>query len=204
MEFTHWLSLVGATIALLAIPGPVVMLLLGHTLGRGPRAAAAVVPGVMLGDLAAMSASLLGAGALLSASADLFLALKIAGAAYLLWLGFGLWRAPADGLASARQRTGGGLAAFRDGFLVTAFNPKDIVFFVAFLPQFLSADRALLPQVLTIQATFLALLLVSNALWILLGATLTGYLREGGRLRIANRAGASALVGAGFLTAFAR
>lgn len=203
MELHIWIAFVGASIALLAIPGPVVMLLLGYTLGYGRMAAVAAVPGVVLGDLAAMTVSLLGAGAVLSASASLFTILKLAGAAYLIWLGVKLWRIEPPPTAKA-ARSYSRQKAFRDAFVITALNPKDIVFFVAFLPQFISAEQPLLPQIAIIEATFLVLILISNAAWILLGATLSHFLRKPWHLRIANRVGAGWLVGAGALTALTR
>jgi threonine/homoserine/homoserine lactone efflux protein len=198
-----WIAFVGASVALLAIPGPVVMLLLGYTLGYGRRAAVAAVPGVILGDFTAMTISLLGAGAVLSASASLFMALKLAGAVYLIWLGVNLWRR--NPIPTERPRADyKPTKAFRDAFLVTALNPKDIVFFVAFLPQFISSARPLLPQIAAIEATFLVLILISNGVWISLGAALSGYLRKPRHMRTANRFGAGWLVGAGALTALMR
>jgi len=203
MEPHLWIAFVGASAALLAIPGPVVMLLLGYTLGYGRKAAAAAVPGVMLGDFTAMTISLLGAGAVLSASATLFMALKLTGAAYLVWLGIKLWRSDphlAVQTSSRYSRT----RAFRDAFLVTAFNPKDIVFFVAFLPQFISASRPILPQIVIVEATFLGLILLSNTTWILLGSGVSRFIRKPNHLKAANRFGAGWLIGAGAFTALSR
>lgn len=203
MELHLWIAFVGASAALLAIPGPVVMLLLGYTLGYGRKAAVAAVPGVILGDCTAMTVSLLGAGAVLSASASLFTVLKLAGAAYLVWLGIKLWRN--DPQPSAKATSGySRRKAFCDAFVVTALNPKDIVFFVAFLPQFISASRPILPQIVIIETTFLVLIVISNVAWILLGGTLSRYLRKPRHLRVANRFGAGWLVGAGALTALTR
>ncbi|MEO3427579.1 LysE family translocator [Pelagibius sp. CAU 1746] len=203
MELHLWIAFVGASAALLAVPGPVVMLLLGYTLGYGRKAAAAAVPGVLLGDFTAMTVSLLGAGAVLSASASLFMILKLAGAGYLVWLGIKLWRS--DATATAKSTQGySRKKAFCDAFMVTALNPKDIVFFVAFLPQFISASQPILPQIVVIEATFLGLIVISNAAWILLGGTLSHHLRNPRHIRVAHRFGAGWLVGAGALTALTR
>jgi threonine/homoserine/homoserine lactone efflux protein len=94
MPLDHWLAFVGASAILLAIPGPTVLLVVSYALGHGRRAAAAIVAGVALGDLTAMTASMLGLGAALAASATLFTALRWFGGAYLAWLGIRLWRAP--------------------------------------------------------------------------------------------------------------
>lgn len=204
MDVYTWIAFAGASLALLAVPGPVVMLLIGYTLGHGGRVAAAAVPGVVLGDFVAMSVSLLGAGAVLAASAEMFLALKLAGAAYLVWLGISTWRGAEGGVCVAAPDGRHGWRALRDAFLVTAFNPKDIVFFVAFLPQFIAPDRPLVPQIVLLEATFLTLVVISNGLWILLAASVSRQLRKPTRFRAVNRIGASCLVGAGAMTALSR
>ncbi|TQV79933.1 LysE family translocator [Denitrobaculum tricleocarpae] len=205
MSFEVWLAFVAASAALLAVPGPVVMLLFSTTLGRGRSVSIAAVPGVVLGDFAAMTVSLMGAGAVLSASATLFTILKILGAAYLVWLGIQMWRTDAKPLAlktAARNRSR--LTVFRQAFLVTAFNPKDIVFFVAFLPQFINPAEPPLAQIITIEVTFLAMVLISNLLWIFLCGTLRDGLKNPATLRFVNRLGAGCLIGAGAFTALGR
>lgn len=87
MPFELWLAFAAASAALLAIPGPTVILVVSYALGQGRASGWATVPGVTLGDFMAMTVSLAGAGAVLAASADLFLVLKLCGAAYLIWLG---------------------------------------------------------------------------------------------------------------------
>ena len=94
MSFEVWLAFAAASAVLLTIPGPTVLLIIAHAVAHGRRAAPATMAGVVLGDLVAMTASLAGLGALLAASATLFGVLKWAGAAYLVYLGWRLWRAP--------------------------------------------------------------------------------------------------------------
>lgn len=93
MALEIWLAFALASAVLLSIPGPTVLLVVSYALARGRSSAWATVPGVTLGDFTAITASLLGAGALLQASATLFTVLKLAGAAYLIWLGIQTWRA---------------------------------------------------------------------------------------------------------------
>lgn len=205
MSIDLWLAFILTTAALLAIPGPVVVLLLGHTLDHGRSAAWAAVPGVMLGDFVAMSASLAGAGAVLAASATLFTAMKLIGAGYLLWLGIDMIRRGARApRASVTLTRIGWSERFRQAFLVTAFNPKDIVFFVAFLPQFMDPTAPMALQLVIIEATFLAMVAVSTTLWILLGSGAVARLDRGAGLQRLNRVGGSCLIGAGALTALAR
>src|SRR6478736_4917315 len=93
MAFETWLAFVAASAVLLVIPGPTILLVVSYALGRGWKVAAPVATGVALGDLTAMTLSMLGVGALLATSAALFTALKWIGAAYLIYLGVKLWRA---------------------------------------------------------------------------------------------------------------
>lgn len=87
MSIELWLAFVAASAILLAIPGPTVLLVISYALGHGKRSATATVAGVALGDFTAMTASILGLGALLATSATLFTVLKWVGAAYLIYLG---------------------------------------------------------------------------------------------------------------------
>jgi threonine/homoserine/homoserine lactone efflux protein len=136
MSLEIWIAFTLASAALLAIPGPTVMLVVSYALGRGRATGWATVPGVTLGDFTAMTLSLLGAGAVLAASASLFTALKLLGAAYLVWLGIQLWRAATSAEELLRKAdTAGGRRMFWSAYAVTALNPKSIVFFVAFVPQ---------------------------------------------------------------------
>ena len=152
-----------------------------------------------------MTVSLMGAGAILTASATLFSAMKILGAVYLVWLGIQMWRTDAKPIAlEAASRNKNRLTVFRQAFLVTAFNPKDIVFFVAFLPQFINPVEPALAQIVTIEITFLTMVLISNLLWIFLCGTLRDGLKNPVALKFVNRLGAGCLIGAGAFTALGR
>ncbi len=106
MSFDLWITFVAASTALLMIPGPTVLLVLSYALSQGRRVALASAAGVALGDLIAMTASLLGLGALVLASATLFTLLKWAGALYLIWMGLKLLRAPrSEGLDAVTTST---------------------------------------------------------------------------------------------------
>ncbi|MEM8752204.1 MAG: LysE family translocator [Pseudomonadota bacterium] len=202
MSLEIWTAFVLASAALLAIPGPTVTVVVGHSIARGPSAAWATVPGVTLGDFVAMTASLLGAGAVLAASATLFTALKVAGAAYLIWLGVKMWRDRGDALAASSSAPRAPFRSiFANCFLVTAFNPKDIVFFVAFVPQFVDPAKPLLAQFVILEATFLTMVAANIALWSLTAGRLRDAFARPGRMRVLNRVGGGALIGAGLLTA---
>jgi threonine/homoserine/homoserine lactone efflux protein len=201
MDPTLWLAFVAAAVAMLAIPGPTILLVIGQSLGGGARNALPLVAGVALGDLTAMTLSLAGLGALLAASAAAFTALKWVGAAYLIWLGIRLWRAPvaesaAPPLPPAR--------AMREAYVVTALNPKGIVFFVAFVPQFLDPARPFATQAAILVATFVTLAAANAGLYALLAGRLSGAVRRPGLRRALNRAGGTVLVGAGLAVALRR
>src|SRR3978361_62557 len=94
MPLDHWLAFVAASAVLLAIPGPTVLLVISYALGHGRKPAAAIVAGVGLGDLTAMTASMLGLGAVLATSALVFTGLRWLGGSYLVYLGIKLVRVP--------------------------------------------------------------------------------------------------------------
>ena len=205
MSFELWIAFVAASAALLAVPGPTVMLVVSYALGYGRASGWATVPGVTLGDFTAMTVSLLGAGAVLAASATLFSVLKLAGAAYLIWLGIKLWRAEPK-LDDVHAATVGepASAMFRNAFVVTALNPKGIVFFVAFVPQFVDPATAILPQFVILEASFLVMAAANVAVWAFLAGHLRSRFKRPETLKLVNRTGASFLIGAGLLTAAIR
>lgn len=201
MALDTWLAFLAATAVMLVIPGPTILLVIGQSLGAGRRAALPLVAGVALGDLTAMTLSLAGLGALLAASATLFMVLKFAGAAYLVWLGVKLWRAPVEATAAAPVSA---RRAMRDAYVVTALNPKGIAFFVAFVPLFVDAGSPFLPQAVVLVASFVTLAAVNAAVYALLAARLSGAVRRPGVRRTLNRCGGTVLVGAGLATAAMR
>ena len=205
MSFELWLAFTVASSALLAVPGPTVLLVVSYALGRGKSSGWATVPGVTLGDFTAMTVSLLGAGAVLAASATLFTVLKLAGAAYLIWLGITLWRARPrldDVQSTATEMSKAGM--FWNAYVVTALNPKSIIFFVAFVPQFIDPAAPALPQFVILEATFLVLAAANVAVWAVLAGNLRAKFERPETLRLVNRTGGGFLVGAGLLTAAIR
>lgn len=200
MAFDHWLAFVAASAVLLVIPGPTVLLVVSYALGHGRRLALATVAGVALGDFTAMTASMLGLGALLATSALLFTGLKWIGAAYLIWLGVQLWRAPAGTLEAGPAAEARAGRVFLHAYAVTALNPKSIVFFIAFLPQFLDAGQPWLPQMAIFEATFVVLAAVNAGLYGVLAAAARRTIRKPAVQRAVNRTGGSLLIGAGALT----
>lgn len=199
MTFEHWLAFTAASAIMLAIPGPTVLLVVSYALGHGRKSALATVAGVTLGDFTAMTASMLGLGALLAASAALFTGLKWIGAAYLVYLGYKLWRAPVGSIEADVAPDINPKRMLLHAYAVTALNPKSIVFFIAFVPQFLVASAPLLPQMLLFEATFLVLAAANALLYALAASAARSTIRKPMVQRIVNRIGGSLLIGAGLV-----
>ncbi|MGK7651147.1 LysE family translocator [Roseovarius sp. B08] len=205
MPLDLWLTFVAATIALLLIPGPTVLLVLSYALSQGRRIAVASATGVALGDFVAMTASLLGLGALVLASATLFTVLKWIGAVYLVYLGIKLLRsAPSAGLGQVATGAKPTSGVFWHAAAVTALNPKSIAFFIAFVPQFVSVDRALAPQFAILIATFVGLAWLNALAYALLADRLRQTIGRPSVITWLTRGGGAALVGMGVMTAALR
>lgn len=200
MSFTTWAAFAASSAILLVIPGPTILLVVSYAIGSGLRAALPAAIGVALGDLTAMTLSLMGLGALLAASATLFTVLKWCGAAYLVWLGIKLWRAGSQFQAVPRS----GAPALRmaaHAWLVTTLNPKSLTFFVAFLPQFLDPQGDLVTQMVVFEATFVVLAFVNAFTYAVVASRARGLAASPARVRLMNRLGGSLLIGAGVAAA---
>lgn len=205
MSFDLWLTFVAASTALLLIPGPTVLLVLSYALSKGRSVALASAAGVALGDLIAMSASLAGLGALVLASATLFSALKWIGAAYLIWLGVKLIRsAPSGRLELPESNDITARNVFGHAAAVTALNPKSIAFFIAFVPQFIAPSSPLLPQFTILIGTFVGLAALNALAYALLADRLRRVIGRPAIITGITRAGGTALIIMGILTATLR
>ncbi len=203
MEFNVWIAFIAASTALLLIPGPTVLLVMSYALSQGRQVALATVAGVAVGDLIAMTASLAGLGALVLASATLFTVLKWVGAAYLVYIGIQLFRSASS--ASIGEIDQGVKVPARGVFghaaAVTALNPKSVVFFIAFVPQFVDPENALLPQFTILTATFVGLAALNALVYALLADKLRAKITKPSVLGWLSRFGGGALVAMGVATA---
>ena len=195
---TWWLFIV-MTFVVSATPGPNMLLVLSVSARLGLRAAMATMVGCMAALLAMMSISAAGLGALLQMFPAVFDALRLAGAAYLAYLGVKSWRSPVQDtpedavtLAPSTVETG---ALFRQGLLVAASNPKAILFAVAFLPQFIDPENAQLPQFGILLATFAIIEISWYFVYAVSGKRLSAYLRRASVLRLFNRVTGGAFIG---------
>lgn len=200
MTLETWLAFLVTETVLCLTPGPAVLYVVAHGVGQGPRAGLAANLGVLAGNAVYFALSAAGLGALLLASHTLFTILKWAGAAYLVWLGVRMWRRSAAGAVPVADDASPRALGLR-AFVVTALNPKGIAFFVAFVPQFVDPARPLLPQVAILEATFVTLAGLNVLGYALLAGRARRAVLRPATLRLLNRAGAGALVGAGAITA---
>jgi len=199
------IAFTAATFFLLVVPGPTIIMVVSQALAHGKRVALASVLGVGLGDLIAATLSIIGVGTLLATSATAFTILKWAGAAYLIWIGIKMWRSPVTPLELDRRATNHqGFTVFRDAFLVTLFNPKGIVFFVAFVPQFITANAPFMPQASLFIAVFVILGVINAAAYAFLAAHAREWIKKPSILRIITRIGAGFLISAGLASLFVK
>jgi threonine/homoserine/homoserine lactone efflux protein len=202
MVIETWLAYTLAASIVLVIPGPTILLVISQAMVQGRRSVTPLTLGVMAGDFSALTLSLLGLGAILAASAALFSLLKWLGAAYLIYLGIKLWRTQVDPrIVTTAAQAAGAHALFTRAFGVTTLNPKGIVFFVAFLPQFVTAARPVVPQLLILGSTFVILGGINALLYGLLAGRLGETLQQPRIRRRLNRGGGCVLMGAGLFTA---
>ena len=200
MPIELWLAFVAASVVLLIIPGPTVLTVISYSMAHGRRANVPLVAAVALGDSTALVVSLLGLGALLATSAFWFTAVKWVGGLYLLYLGIKLLRA---GISSAELTTpaapGSRWRLFANTYLVTALNPKGIVFFVAFLPQFVSPGTGVpvAQQLWVLAVTFVALAILNSTLYAVFAVSARRLLASSAAQRRFNLAGGSLLSAAG-------
>ena len=203
MPLENWLAYTFVTATFLLIPGPTILLVISYSLIRGRQAVFALLLGVGLGDIVAMILSFIGVGLLLQTVTIAFQFLKWIGAAYLILLGIKMWRSASESMElSAITDNKVWHAIMANAFVITALNPKSIVFFLAFLPQFINSEKPFIPQSLILGSTFLVLAIISVLFYSML-ASFTGQQMQLSLIhRWTNRIGGSLLIGAGGMIAF--
>jgi threonine/homoserine/homoserine lactone efflux protein len=198
MPIELWLAFVAASAVLLIIPGPTILTVISYSMAHGRRANVPLVAAVALGDSTALMVSLLGLGALLATSAFWFTAVKWAGGLYLLYLGVRLLRA---GISSTELATPAAPRSrwrlFANTYLVTALNPKGIVFFVAFLPQFIDPSAGVTQQLWVLAVTFVTMATLNASLYAVFAASARKLLASPRAQRRFNLSGGSLLGAAG-------
>src|SRR5664279_244130 len=179
MALHTWLLYLAAALGLSLTPGPNSLLVLTHGALHGHRKTLFTVAGGALGFVALIALSMLGIGALLKASAGALTVLKLLGGVYLIWLGIQLWRAPAIHLrADASRADTRGAELFRQGLLTALSNPKALLFYGAFLPQFIDPSRDLWLQLIVMATIFVAVEILVESLLALLAHRIRPVLRR--------------------------
>ena len=182
MALHSWLLYLAAAIGLSLTPGPNSLLVLTHGALHGHRRTWFTVAGGALGFLLLIALSMLGIGALLKTSAQALTVLKLLGGAYLVWLGIQLWRAPAIQLqADAAGPAPSGTGLFRQGLFTAVSNPKALLFYGAFLPQFIDPARDLMTQFMVMAFVFVAVEVLVEYLLALLAHRIRPWLQRAGR-----------------------
>lgn len=185
------------------VPGPSLLFMIGRALTVSRRDAVLSVVGNSIGLFGQVIALAVGLGALVAASATAFTVLKLAGAAYVVYLGVQAIRHRSDArdALAAMSRAQSAMSpwrAVRTGFVVGVTNPKTLVFFAAFLPQFIDGSAAAAPHLLVLGATFTVLAIVSDSCWVLAAARARDWFaRDPRRLDHLGAAGGAMMIGLG-------
>lgn len=188
MTLSTYLLYVAAVALLIITPGPTMLMCMSNALNHGPRRAMTSVAGAVTAVLGVMVLSAMGLGALLAASETAFTVAKVVGAAYLIWLGIKTFRSTASAMALAAAGTPkAGRSFYLQGFLVGASNPKAILFFAAFFPQFLNPGAPMVPQFTVLALTFVAFEFTVLTLCALGVARLVPLLKSSGPVKWINR-----------------
>jgi threonine/homoserine/homoserine lactone efflux protein len=193
---------VGAALLLLVVPGPSVLYIVTQSVSYGRRAGLASVAGITTGTFVHVAAATIGLSALLASSALAFNVVKYLGAAYLIVVGIrrlaGLEPDTAGGVPAARSHA----SLYRQGIVVNTLNPKTALFFLAFLPQFISEHGAAWAQILVLGLIFACLGAMSDGCWALVAGTLGEKLRRSTRFpKIQRYVSGSVFVGLGAVAA---
>jgi threonine/homoserine/homoserine lactone efflux protein len=204
MSLQVYLAFVAACIALALLPGPVVTLLIANGLRHGTRAALINIAGVQTGLLIMIGVVAVGLTSLMATMGYWFDWLRLAGAAYLVWLGIKLIRVPVEGIgaeAAPPPPPRGGF--FLQGFLVLISNPKLLIFFGAFLPQFMDMSRDHASQATLLGVTFMVIAGLTDGIYALLAGR-ARKLFSARRTRLVSRISGSFMIGGGIWLALAR
>ncbi|MEV4709886.1 LysE family translocator [Micromonospora sp. NPDC049374] len=199
------LAFAAMSFLLILIPGPSVLFVIGRALAHGRRVALTTVVGNTLGASVLVVAVALGIGSVVERSIVVFTVLKLAGAAYLVYLGIKAWqeRDSLQGAVTTTETVRSGRRTFWEGFTVGVSNPKTIVFFAAVLPQFVDRGQGnVAVQMLVLGLVFNAIAVVSDSTWGLLAATARQWVaRSPRRLSLIGGAGGLTLIGLGVTVA---
>ena len=201
MHVSLYLGFVAASTILILIPGPNVSLIVANSIAYGTRYGLLTVAGTSSAIVVQLALVTLGLTATLDILAGWFEWVRWIGVAYLTYLGIRQWTATPIDLTRTRPQPRSFRAIALRGFLISLTNPKTLLFYGAFFPQFLSPDIPTMPQVVLLSLTFFAVAAALDAGWALLAGRVRGALAIRGRLR--NRLSGGFLICAGIGLALA-
>jgi homoserine/homoserine lactone efflux protein len=202
MDPSLYLAFLGAVLVLMLIPGPNVALITANSIAHGPRYALLTVTGTSAAMVIQLALTALGMSEVLGAMGAWFELLRWIGVTYLVWLGLSQWRAPAVDLTKRAPEPKSPRRIFLRALLVSLTNPKTLLFYGAFFPQFVSLEGSLGLQIAVLCLSFLVVAVLVDSFWALLAARARGLLATRGRLR--NRLSGGLLIGAGAALALVR
>ena len=202
MSLEVWLTFVITATLILVVPGPTIIYVVGQSLAHGRKASIPLSIGVILGDAICITLSLLGLSALLSIFSTAFVIIKYLGAAYLIYLGVKMVKSNSHLNTHQIETTNyNSKVVFRDVFLVNALNPKGIIFYSAFMPQFVTDQNNILFQFVVLATTFLCLALMNVAFYSLLASKASDLFRSITFTKAFNLTGGLSLICAGLYSA---
>ncbi|CAM5764028.1 transporter [Labrys miyagiensis] len=197
-----YLAFLGAVLVLMLIPGPNVALIVANSIAHGSRYGLLTVAGTSTAMVLQLSLTALGMSEVLGTMGAWFEVLRWIGVAYLVWLGVKQWRSPAVDLPAGRPEARSPRRIFTRALLVSLTNPKTLLFYGAFFPQFVNMEAPVGLQVVILSASFLAMAVFVDSGWALLAGRARGLLASRARLR--NRLSGGLLIGAGTALAMVR
>jgi threonine/homoserine/homoserine lactone efflux protein len=203
MSMQAYLAFVAACIALALLPGPIVTLVIANGLRHGTRAALTNVAGAQAGLAIVIGIVAIGLTSLMSTMGYWFDWIRFAGAAYLVWLGVKLIRAPIEGVEVDEPPAPPRGGFFLQGFLVLLSNPKVLVFFGAFIPQFMDMNQPHVPQVALLGATFMVTAVMTDALYAIAAGRARKFF-SARRTRLMSRISGGFMIGGGIWLALTR
>lgn len=203
MSLQAYFAFVVACVALALLPGPIVSLLIANGLRYGTRAALINVAGAQAGLAIVIGIVAVGLTSLMATMGYWFDWVRFAGAAYLVWLGIKLIRSPIEGVNVDETPPPPRGGFFLQGFLVLLSNPKVLVFFGAFIPQFMDMSQPHFPQVAVLGATFMATAVMTDAVYALLAGRARRFF-SARRTRLVSRMSGGFMIGGGIWLALTR
>ena len=195
-SLTTLIPYLGACFLLAIVPGPTVTVILANSLRSGTLAGLSIIAGTQLGLVTMILVVGLGLEAVMGFMAFAFDWIKLAGAAYLVWLGFHMLMSKGELGTAATGPAKSYRRLMLDGFVVIWSNPKALIFLGAFLPQFVSREGAALPQVVVLGLFFMLIAGASDSMYAVLGGRARGLL-SAARVKLLSRVSGAILMAGG-------